>query len=209
MLPTGGRWMLQRTLRSGRRRPRVRSYSIRWFRPEASAFDLEISLHEQDGPPAPGTAWALTARPGETVAFFDEGYGYQPSTGARWQLLAGDESALPAILAILERSAGTLPAEVFLEVPAVEDIRHDVVAPPGTTVNWLPRDGDTKTPAKPGSLALEAVRSARLPEGPFYAWTAGEASLATGVRRHLVGERGVPRSDISFRGYWRYGRAAL
>ncbi|MFJ6437761.1 SIP domain-containing protein [Streptomyces sp. NPDC091416] len=122
-----------------------------------------------------------------------------------WQLLVGDESALPAIGAILEQSAADLPAEVFLEVPSPEDIRNDVTAPPGSIVHWLPR---TDAGAKPGTLALDAVKQARLPDGPFYAWAAGESSLATGIRRHLVGERCVAKSDISFRGYFSHGRAS-
>ncbi|MFE2021434.1 siderophore-interacting protein [Streptomyces sp. NPDC059499] len=208
-LPTSERWILQLTLQGSKPRPRVRTYSIRRFRPELSAFDIEISLHESNGSPrsdAPGTRWAQAAGPGAEVAFLDEGYSYAPTPDAAWQLLVGDETALPAILAILESSAGTLPAEVFLEVPAREDIRDDVVAPPGTNIHWLPR---AEPCAKPGALALQAVRQARLPDGRFYAWTAGESSLATGVRRHLVGERQVPKSDICFRGYFTYNRASL
>ncbi|MFF0224288.1 siderophore-interacting protein [Streptomyces sp. NPDC004629] len=108
-----------------------------------------------------------------------------------------------------EDSADSLPAEVFLEVPADDDVRRGVTAPPATTIHWLPRGSDANASTKPGSLALRAVKNARLPQGSFYTWVAGEAALATGVRRHLVGERGVSRSDISFRGYRRHGRAAL
>ncbi|MFE4217864.1 siderophore-interacting protein [Streptomyces sp. NPDC056844] len=205
-LPTSERWILQLTLQGGKQRPRVRTYSIRRFRPEASAFDIEISLHEVDRSAGPGTRWALAAEPGTKVAFLDEGHSYAPATGAAWQLLVGDESALPAILAVLEQSAADLPAEVFLEVPSPEDIRGDLQAPPGSVVHWLPR---TDAGAKPGALALDAVKQARLPEGRFYAFTAGESSLATGVRRHLVGERRVAKSDISFRGYFSHGRAGL
>ncbi|MCR3725254.1 NADPH-dependent ferric siderophore reductase [Streptomyces umbrinus] len=207
-LPSSERWILQLTLQGGKQRPRVRTYSIRRFQPEASAFDIEISLHEVDtaSAAAPGTRWALAAEPGTEVAFLDEGHSYAPDPGAAWQLLVGDESALPAILAILEQSAANLPAEVFLEVPSPEDIRSDIQAPPGSIVHWLPRtDADTK----PGALALDAVKQARLPEGRFYTFTAGESSLATGIRRHLVGERGVVKSDISFRGYYSHGRASL
>jgi NADPH-dependent ferric siderophore reductase len=206
VLPTSERWMVQYALQPARRRPRVRMYSIRRFRPETSAFDLEIAVHEEpDGPAAPGAAWALAAEPGDTVAFLDEGYCYVPAPGASWQLLVGDESALPAVLAILEGAADTLPAEVFLEVPAAEDVRREVTAPPGTRIHWLPRDDPAM---KPGTLALRAVREASLPPGPCYAWAAGESALATGVRRHLVNERHVPKADVAFMGYWRYGRAS-
>ncbi|UUN30970.1 siderophore-interacting protein [Streptomyces sp. FIT100] len=209
VLPSREKWMLQHTLQSAGRRPRVRSYSIRRFRPESSAFDIEVSLHEEHasaGPAAPGTAWALGAVPGDRVGFLDEGYCYMPTPGAAWQLLVGDESALPAILAILERSTDALPAEVFLEVPSGEDIRREVTAPAATRIHWLPRDEPS---LRPGTLALRAVKDAELRPSPFYTWTAGESSLPTGVRRHLVGERGVPASDIAFRGYWKHGRAGL
>jgi len=60
----------------------------------------------------------------------------------------------------------------------------------------------------PGALALEAVRSADLPSGPVYAYAVGESTLATGVRRHLVNDRGVPKTHVDFVGYWRHGHAA-
>ncbi len=207
-LPSSERWILQLTLQGGKLRPRVRTYSIRRFRPEVSAFDIEISLHAADSPGAagPGTRWARAAEPDTRVAFLDEGHSYAPAPDAAWQLLVGDESALPAILAILEQSAANLPAEAFLEVPSAEDIRSDITAPPGSIVHWLPR---TDPGAKPGALALDAVKQARLPAGRFYTFTAGESSLATGIRRHLVGERGVAKSDIAFRGYFSHGRAGL
>jgi NADPH-dependent ferric siderophore reductase len=206
-LPSSERWILQLTLQGAKRRPRVRTYSIRRFNPESASFDIEVSLHEtKDSPKAPGTRWALAAEPGVKVAFLDEGHSYAPTPGATWQLLVGDESALPAILAILERSADTLPAEVFLEVPAREDIRHGVTAPPGTTVHWLPRSDPG---IKPGNLALQAVKQAQLPNGRCYAWTAGESSLATSICRHLVADRHIPKSDICFRGYFSHGRASL
>ena len=202
VLPSSEKWMLQYSLQPAKRRPRVRSYSIRRFRPEMSAFDIEVAVHESpDGPAAPGTAWALAAEPGDKVAFLDEGHSYVPTAGAAWQLLAGDESALPAILAILERTAEALPAEVFLEVPTSADIRPEFAA-----VHWLPRNDAA---LKPGTLALQAVKDSQLRPGPCYAWIAGESSLSTGLRRHLVNERDVPTSNVAFHGYWKQGRASL
>lgn len=81
-----------------------------------------------------------------------------------------------------------------------------MAAPPGTPVHWLPREDPA---GRPGALALEAVRAARFPGGRCYAWVAGEAGPATGVRRDLVGERSMARADVTFRGCFRHGRAAL
>lgn len=169
---------------------------------------MEVAVHREasDRPAPPGATWALTAKPGDKVGFLDEGHHYRPTPGAGRQLLVGDESALPAILAILERCTDALPAQVFLEVPTDQDVRPEIIAPTTAEIHWLPRNDPAM---KPGTLALRAVREAHLPDGPFYTWTAGESSLATGIRRHLLGERSTPRSDITFRGYWKHGRAGL
>ncbi|AMB57917.1 siderophore-interacting protein [Microterricola viridarii] len=49
------------------------------------------------------------------------------------------------------------------------------------------------------------------PEQPasadLYAWMAGEAGAITGLRRHLVRERGVDRKQVAFMGYWKLGRS--
>ena len=42
----------------------------------------------------------------------------------------------------------------------------------------------------------------------FHAYAAGEQSLASGARKHLVGERGVDKNDVSFCGYWKIGAAS-
>jgi NADPH-dependent ferric siderophore reductase len=39
-----------------------------------------------------------------------------------------------------------------------------------------------------------------------YAWIAGECSVVTGLRRHLVRDLGVDRRSVAFMGYWRAGR---
>jgi NADPH-dependent ferric siderophore reductase len=39
----------------------------------------------------------------------------------------------------------------------------------------------------------------------LYAWIAGESWLVKGLRRSLVSELGVDRSQVAFMGYWREG----
>nr|WP_269746743.1 siderophore-interacting protein [Catenuloplanes japonicus] len=113
-------------------------------------------------------------------------------------MLAGDESALPAVLSILEGLPADSTGDVFLEVPSAADERTNLKKPPGVRVSWLARDD---------SSALAAVRESAVDAD--YAWVAGEAKLATGVRRHLVDERGMAKQHIAFMGYWRHGRASL
>ncbi|WP_199565266.1 siderophore-interacting protein [Spongiactinospora rosea] len=195
-------WMAELMLMPKSRRPWVRNYTIRRFRPEAGEVDIEFVLH---GDTSPASAWASRARPGDPAGIFDIGIMYLPPPGLPWHLLVGEESALPAVLAILEDAPESLNAEVFLEVPETADIRKDIVHPEGARIHWLPRDAAT---AVPGALALETVRQATLPEGRFYTWVAGESRLATGLRRHLVNDRAAAKSDIAFFGYWRQGRSS-
>jgi NADPH-dependent ferric siderophore reductase len=195
-------WIVETLLQPTSRRPWVRNYTVLDHRPLAQELDIEFALHGDGGP---ASAWALRARPGDPAGIFDEGYSYLPTDDAGRQLFVGDESALPAIPAILAAAPATLTGDAFLEVPETGDIRADIVRPPGVRVHWLARNG---TGSIPGAVALEAVRSRSDLPTPTYSWVAGEAKLATGVRRHLVGERHVPKSDIAFIGYWRHGRTA-
>ncbi|MCA1216995.1 siderophore-interacting protein [Streptomyces sp. 8L] len=198
-------WMAQLIMQPVSRRPWVRMYTVRAIRPQLGELDVEIALHEGEHGPSPATAWALSAAPGDPVGVFDEGYTFRPAPTARRQLLVGDESALPAVLAVLDHASPDLRADVFLEVPTEADIRPGIHRPEGAVVHWLPRDDPA---LRPGARALEAVRGAELPAPPDYAWVAGESALATGVRRHLVNDRRLPKSAITFTGYWRHGHGS-
>ncbi|WP_327391682.1 siderophore-interacting protein [Streptomyces sp. NBC_01186] len=194
-------WMAELLVLPKSRRPWVRNFTIRRTRPELGEVDIEFALHGD----SPASAWARHARAGDPAGIFDMGMSYLPPAHAEWQLLAGDESAVPAILAILEHAPASLVAEVFLEVCGAADFRTDLTVPEGVLVHWLARDSADTLPGRP---VLEAVKEMSPRPGRFYTWVAGEAGFATGLRRHLVRERGVPKSDIGFFGYWRHGRSS-
>ncbi|MFC7449202.1 siderophore-interacting protein [Rhodococcus daqingensis] len=211
---TSNLWYAQLLAMSKSSRPVVRNYTVRGFRPAEQAvygedvpeLDIDFVCHGADGhgDPGPASTWATSVAPGDELALLDEGLIYNPTPEARWQLLVGDESALPAILGIVSSAPADLRAEVFLEIPHADDAQ-EVATPDGVNVHWLVRSDPH---ARPGALALETVRRAQLPDGPSYTFAAGESDLATGVRRHLVNDRKVPKSDITFTGYWRHGKAA-
>ena len=180
-------------------RPWVRNYTVRRLRPELGELDIDFVMHGDGGP---ASRWALRARSGDWVGLLDQTAPYDPPAGTRWQLLVGDETALPAISAIVENLPGGTDAQAFVEVPTPAD-RVSVSTPEGVRVTWLPRES---TDATIGSLALDAVREATLGEPhEGYAWAAGESGLIRQVRRHLVSRRGMPKSAVYFCGYWRTG----
>ena len=208
-LPTaaGNLWYPQFKLIPKDVRPLLRNYTVREFRPSGGVFgdgpelDIDFASHGDLGPAA---AWANSCAAGDRLGLLDEGLIYHPTPGARWHLLVGDESALPAIVGILRSVDPGLPVRAYVEIAHPDD-RQDVVVSDNAEVHWLVRDDPA---ARPGALALATVQAAELPDGPSYTFVAGESDLVTGLRRHLVNDRRVPKADIAFTGYWRHGHAA-
>lgn len=180
----------QREFWPARRRCTVR----RW---DAGARELTLDFVVHEGSGAAGR-WALAARPGDVLVFNGPGSGYHPSSVVDWHLMAGDESALPAIAASLER----LPSRAHAVVRLVcEGPEHEIPleCPGDLDLRWVHR-----TEADPSPL-LAAVEAASFPEGSVQAFIHGEAEETRALRSHVIRERGLPRSAMSCSPYWRRG----
>ncbi|MGW2460885.1 siderophore-interacting protein [Streptomyces sp. NPDC004457] len=174
--------------------PVTRTYTVRAWDPEQCELTLDFVIHGDEGLAGP---WALRARPGETVRFMGPGGAYAPDPEADWHLLAGDESALPAIARALETLPAGARAHAFVEVSGPEEEQKiDTEVP----VVWLHR-GDRPV----GEALLEAVRGLEFPQGRPHAFVHGEAGFVKELRRLLRVERQIPREDLSISGYWRLG----
>jgi NADPH-dependent ferric siderophore reductase len=184
-------------------RPILRNYTVAEFRPaglQGPELDVDFVLHSApDGSLGPAARWARDALPGERVAFIDEGLGFNRPGHLERVFIVADETGLPAAAGVLAALPRHVTGTALLEVPDVAD-RRDVPAPAGLEVRWLPRTGT----ALPGTVALDALRDQQIPREPFYGWVVGESALASGARRHWVGA-GVPKSHITFCGYWKNG----
>ncbi|MER5543679.1 siderophore-interacting protein [Streptomyces sp. NPDC002589] len=174
--------------------PVTRTYTVRAWDPEHRELTLDFVVHGDEGLAGP---WAARVQPGETVRFIGPGGAYTPDPAADWHLLAGDESALPAIARSLEALPAGARAHAFVEVAGPEEeqkIDSDV------EVVWLHR-GDRPV----GAALVEAVRALEFPPGRVHAFVHGEASWVKELRRLLRVERDIPREDLSISGYWRLG----
>ncbi|PZR52566.1 siderophore-interacting protein [Xylanimonas oleitrophica] len=148
-----------RALPDERRNP-LRTYTVRAVRQDMNEVDVDIVLHGDTGP---ASRWANGAKPGSPLvimgpnAAYDGAHGgleFAPPQQAHALLLAGDETAVPAIAAICESLPDDAFGEVYLEVPHPED-RWTLVAPEGVRVHWLGRDG-----REHGELLVPAVQDA-------------------------------------------------
>ncbi|MGX5696582.1 siderophore-interacting protein [Agromyces soli] len=145
-----------RELPAERRNP-FRTYTVRAVRPGLREVDIDFALHGDGGP---ASAWAGGARPGDELVIVgpDErspgrtiGIDFRPGV-VDTVLLAGDETAAPAICAILEQLPSDASGIAIIEVPTPDDVL-EVAAPPGVEVRFLARSG-----AAHGERLVAAVR---------------------------------------------------
>ncbi len=228
----------------------MRTYTVRAFREAGHPanqgtdpeLDIDFVLHGEvvDGllRGGPATEYGDRAQAGDQLlllgpnkALCDASYGgieFRPGEATRI-VLAGDETAVPAICSILESLPEHLSGHALIEVPEASDIL-EVSTNSEVSVQWLPRGG-----AEHGSRLREAVSlvvpvpgsgqdaAAEEPEdinvdenilwetgqaqsAPFYAWIAGEAGFVKELRRYLVRDAGIDRKQVAFMGYWRHGK---
>jgi NADPH-dependent ferric siderophore reductase len=157
---------------------------------------IDFVVHGDAGIAGP---WAARAKPGDSFHFMGPGGGYAPDPEADWHLLAGDESALPAIAAALSGMPAGARVKAFIEVadPA-EEQKLETVA--DAEITWLHRGG------RPiGDVLVEAVRGVEFPAGRVHAFIHGEATFVKDLRGYLRIDRGLPLSQLSISGYWRRG----
>ncbi|MEV5804921.1 siderophore-interacting protein [Streptomyces parvulus] len=174
----------------------TRDYTPRRVDAAAGEIDLDFVTHG-DGPAA---AWAASAREGDELWFVGPKSSLRLPERLDWILLAGDETALPAIGRFLDERPVDAPAHVLVTVPD-GSARQELASREGDTVTWVV--------AEPGdAAALEAaVRELCLPEGDGYAWAAAESRALLPVRRYLLRERGLPKDRLNITGYWHRSEA--
>lgn len=239
-----GEWYeLWRALPDEQRNP-FRTYTVRAIDSVTRTLTVDFVVHDDGGEEVgPATRWLRTVELGsELVIVGPDSGSIHSALGIDWRpgvasqlLLSGDETAAPAICAILESLPPEAEVTAFIEVPSAAD-QLPLTIPATFDVHWLARDGG---PA--GSRLIPAVErwildhaatvaaaSSPRPQelddidvdvetlwdspdpatlGGFYAWLAGESAVIKTLRRMLVTGSGVDRKRVAFMGYWRLGQS--
>lgn len=190
-LPQTHRWWPEICEMPEQQRPIVRNYTVRRIDRSANELDIDFVLHGDSGP---ASAWAGRARPGDQIGMLSDGAGYNPPADTTWQLLVADDTATPALAAILEQL--DMPAVAIAEIT---DATEPPPLPKPATVDLSVLHRGT---ADHGAPTLDELRRRSLDPAGCYVWAAGESGLATSVRRHLVNQRGFAKGQIYFSGYW-------
>lgn len=183
--------------------PVSRHMTLRRTDPAAGEVWIDVALHGSEGYAGP---WADAAAPGDRLVALGPGGKWMPDPDATWSLFAGDDAAVPAVLANLEALPVSARGEVVLEVQdAAHELDLSVVAvPEGITVRWVHRADEA-----PGERALvQGIADAAWPEdvSGVQAFVHGEREAMKAARAVLFDQRGLGRSRVSLSGYWAGGR---
>ena len=173
--------------------PVIRTYTVRYHDRVAGELAIDFVHHGPSGVAGP---WAASVTPGTEFSLNGPGGAYAPDADADWHLLLGDEAALPAIGAALERLPAGARARVVIEVEGPEE-EQKFDSPGVVEVRWVHRSTGGSLPS--------VVRDVDFPAGDVQAFVHGEAIMVKELRRLLRDERGVPKDRLSISGYWRRG----
>lgn len=176
-----------------------RDYTVRAYRPDAGELDIDFVVHGT----GPAATWAAGARAGDAVGVLGPRGSVLMPLHLDWYVLAGDETALPALGRWLEQLPASARARVWVEVA---DAAEEQPLPSAARVEltWLHRDA---APAGGGSLLADAVTGYPLPPGDGFVWVAGEAGALKPIRRHLRAHPTLPRDAWVVDGYWKRGES--
>lgn len=162
-------------------------------------LDVEFAIHGAAGVAAP---WAATADLG-SVAGIGGPRGSAVLSGRpdAW-LLAGDETAVPAIRRFAHLMDGDAVGRVLVEVA---DTEHElpIAVPPGIVVEQVHR---RHSPAGAALTArLDALTSADRPDGSVFGFVAAEQSVVAPGRALLLHRWQVAPEQTIIKGYWKRG----
>jgi NADPH-dependent ferric siderophore reductase len=182
------------TFRRGDAPPVRRRYTIRHFDRQQPRLDLDFVMHG-DGP---GMRWAQAARSGDSIEVVGPRGKITLVGDVAWHLFAGDATAVPGALAMMEALPASTPAVAVLQVDGPQE-RQSVGGDRGQQITW--------DDIVAGDAGLNAtLASAKFPAGRGHAYLAGEVALVTALKATLLA-RGWAADDISAKAYWNRGRA--
>lgn len=174
-----------------------RDYTVRRLDPVAGELDVDMVIHG-DGL---GGGWAARAEVGMRLGVLGPRGSEIVVDDLAWYLLAGDETALPAIGRWVSELPAGVHATVVVEV-ADADEEQELVSDAVLDVRWCHRNG---APAGGTTLLEDALAEVTLPPGRGFVWVAGEAGTLRPVRRALRARPGLDPRCVDVDGYWRRG----
>lgn len=174
----------------------VRVYTIRAVDAERGELTIDFFQHPEPGIVTPGADFARDAMQGDIVAIMGPGGGHVPKAPSI--LLAGDETALPAIARILAETPAGTSIRAIVEV---EDAAEEQPLPTAGTLDlrWLHRAGYVV--GARDTLATATIEATGTIDQETFVWVACEKGDVRRIRKHLKG-KGHDRKKMYVAYYW-------
>jgi NADPH-dependent ferric siderophore reductase len=169
-----------------------RAFTIRSWRREMIEMDVDFVVHEG------GLAahWLTSAKPGSVVRIAGPRSDFQHVPGKQLWLL-GDETAVPAIAAILESLGEAEQAVVVIEARCREAVQP-LPQTERSKISWIISD------AKPGVRLAAHAKALAVNPASSQIWIGCEAAAARELRCAFA-LAGFDRSNLHASGYWKCG----
>lgn len=161
-------------------------YTARRICLEGGWIEFDIFIHEGGRV----SEWSRGLKAGHEVGL--TGPGGSGVSQAPWLGLAGDETALPVIIRMIEGAPSDAQGSATILVDSEDDVQP-VACPPGICLTWTFRNC--------GGCPLEAFQQMSPPEGPRYMFFAGEKAQAEAARAHAA-TIGLKRGEFNAVSYW-------
>lgn len=192
--PTLGANGMEHWPQQGEARPQFRRYTIRSIDVLTGTLDIDFVLHDEAS--GPGSSFAENVRVGEEIGMIGPGGGSLP-LDRDWYLIAGDETALPAIARFLEFLPDSACGHVIIEIAAPSE-RQELFPHGGFTVDWSER----------GSAFAAMVQECRPPDKAVqpFVWVGCEYENFRVLRRFVREDIQLPKGSHSIVSYWRKGQ---
>ena len=144
-------------------RPVMRTYTPRRFDPVTRELDVDFVIHGE----GPASAWAAQASVGQSLQIAGPGRSYTPDPTADWFILAGDETAIPALATLLEVLPHAADVRVFIEVAL-----RRIDLPPGSGRVYVACEADAMRRIRRYLLTERGIPAAQLVTRGY--WKQGE-----------------------------------
>lgn len=178
-------------------RPDVRTYTVRFIRPERGETAIDFVDHGDAGP---ASAWARRCTAGDICGFAGPGPVKLKEFFADTYVVAADMSALPVAAATLEAMPRDAKGVAFLEITEPAD-QQDINAPEGVDIQWILHPNPYEAPTQ----CVDLIKSLPAMHGSVQTCIAGESSMIKALREEILRTRGVPKEHAYISGYWKIG----
>ncbi|MEE3625118.1 siderophore-interacting protein [Nitrospirillum sp. BR 11752] len=177
----------------------MRDYTPRAFSREDRTLTLDFALHDA----GPATAWAQSAKVGDTLEIGGPRGSMIVPDDFDWYLLIADETGLPAIGRRLEALRAGVPVHTVVAIDTDAE-RQTMETKARWIAHWVTRDRDGADDAASLRRVVEGIQ---LPPGDGYVWIAAEAAVAKSLRAFVLENLKHPAAWMRASGYWLRGEA--